>query len=164
VTVVNPVLHSKHRSAALSPDPLPANASFIRLSARDVVESQLPERIVSPKGARLVKPEEWCAFCLQTIDPYIGANPPAVSSAGSEAAARRPRHFWASADPRNARRGFDHRKDHSALCPTSAPSRIRTCGLLLRRESLYPAELSGLVPEKALLSHSRRSSAARARL
>jgi hypothetical protein len=24
-----------------------------------------------------------------------------------------------------------------------APSRIRTCGLLLRRESLYPAELSG---------------------
>ncbi len=28
VTVVNPVLHSKHRSAALSPDPLPANASF----------------------------------------------------------------------------------------------------------------------------------------
>ena len=25
----------------------------------------------------------------------------------------------------------------------SAPSRIRTCGLLLRRESLYPAELSG---------------------
>ncbi|HZK15180.1 MAG TPA: hypothetical protein VFC52_01145 [Solirubrobacterales bacterium] len=31
VTVVNPVLHSKHRSAALSPDPLPANASFIRL-------------------------------------------------------------------------------------------------------------------------------------
>ena len=26
----------------------------------------------------------------------------------------------------------------------NAPSRIRTCGLLLRRESLYPAELSGL--------------------
>jgi hypothetical protein len=26
----------------------------------------------------------------------------------------------------------------------SAPSRIRTCDLLLRRESLYPAELSGL--------------------
>jgi hypothetical protein len=26
-----------------------------------------------------------------------------------------------------------------------APSRIRTCGLLLRRESLYPAELSGPV-------------------
>ena len=25
----------------------------------------------------------------------------------------------------------------------NAPSRIRTCGLLLRRESLYPAELSG---------------------
>jgi hypothetical protein len=28
-------------------------------------------------------------------------------------------------------------------CSTSAPSRIRTCGLLLRRESLCPAELSG---------------------
>ena len=59
VTVVNPVLHSKHRSAALSPDPLPANASFIRLSARDVAECQLPDQIVSPKGARLVKPETW---------------------------------------------------------------------------------------------------------
>lgn len=42
VTVVNPVLHSKHRSAALSPDPLPPNASFIRLSARDVIECQFP--------------------------------------------------------------------------------------------------------------------------
>ncbi len=59
VTVINPVLHSKHRSAALSPDPLPANASFIRLSARDVAKCQFPDRIVSPKGARLVKPEMW---------------------------------------------------------------------------------------------------------
>jgi uncharacterized LabA/DUF88 family protein len=59
VTVVNPVLHSKHRSAALSPDPLPANASFIRLSGRDVAECQFPDQIVSPKGARLVKPEMW---------------------------------------------------------------------------------------------------------
>lgn len=59
VTVVNPVLHSKHRSAALSPDPLPINASFIRLSARDVTECQFPEQIVSPKGARLIKPETW---------------------------------------------------------------------------------------------------------
>jgi hypothetical protein len=59
VTVVNPVLHSKHRSAALSPDPLPANASFIRLSARDVAECRFPDRIVSPKGAPLVKPETW---------------------------------------------------------------------------------------------------------
>jgi hypothetical protein len=32
----------------------------------------------------------------------------------------------------------------SGLVTCSAPSRIRTCGLLLRRESLYPAELSGL--------------------
>lgn len=59
VTVVNPVLHSKHRSAALSPDPLPANASFVRLSARDVAECQFPDQIVSPKGARLNKPEMW---------------------------------------------------------------------------------------------------------
>ena len=59
VTVVNPVLHSKHRSAALSPDPLPANASFVRLSARDIAECQFPDQIVSPKGARLVKPETW---------------------------------------------------------------------------------------------------------
>jgi uncharacterized LabA/DUF88 family protein len=59
VTVVNPVLHSKHRSAALSPDPLPTNASFIRLSARDVTECQLPEQVVSPKGARLIKPDTW---------------------------------------------------------------------------------------------------------
>lgn len=58
VTVVNPVLHSKHRSAALSPDPLPAKASFIRLSARNA-ECQFPDQIVSPKGARLVKPETW---------------------------------------------------------------------------------------------------------
>lgn len=59
VTVVNPVLHSKHRSAALSPDPLPPNASFIRLSARDVTDCQFPEQVVSPKGARLIKPETW---------------------------------------------------------------------------------------------------------
>ena len=31
----------------------------------------------------------------------------------------------------------------SGAAAGSAPSRIRTCGLLLRRESLYPAELSG---------------------
>ena len=59
VTVVNPVLHSKHRSAALSPDPLPSNASFIRLSARDVKECQFPDQVISPKGAKLVKPAAW---------------------------------------------------------------------------------------------------------
>src|SRR6188472_86877 len=32
----------------------------------------------------------------------------------------------------------------SGLTFLHAPNRIRTCGLLLRRESLYPAELSGL--------------------
>jgi hypothetical protein len=41
VTVVNPVLHSKHRSAALSPDPLPANASFIRLSGGSLLKRSL---------------------------------------------------------------------------------------------------------------------------
>jgi hypothetical protein len=59
VTVVNPVLRSKHRSAALSPDPLPPNASFIRLSAHDVKECQFPEGLISPKGAKLVKPAAW---------------------------------------------------------------------------------------------------------
>lgn len=59
VTVVNPVLHSRRRSAALSPDPLPANAAFIQLKAVDVEECQLPGEMRSPKGARLVKPEEW---------------------------------------------------------------------------------------------------------
>jgi hypothetical protein len=59
VTVANPVLHSKHRSAALSPDPLPPNARFIRLSAHDVEECQFPEQVISPKGAKLVKPAGW---------------------------------------------------------------------------------------------------------
>ncbi len=59
VTVVNPVLGSKHRSAALSPDPLPPNARFIRLSAHDVEEWQFAEQVISPKGAKLVKPGSW---------------------------------------------------------------------------------------------------------
>jgi hypothetical protein len=59
VTVVNPVLHSRHRSAALSPDPLPPNARFIRLSAHDVEECQFPAQVISPKGAKLVKPASW---------------------------------------------------------------------------------------------------------
>ncbi|HET7485869.1 MAG TPA: NYN domain-containing protein [Solirubrobacterales bacterium] len=58
VTVVNPVLR-RHRSAALSPDPLPSNARFIRLSARDVEECQFPRQMTSPKGAKLVKPPGW---------------------------------------------------------------------------------------------------------
>lgn len=32
------------------PDPLPTNASFIRLSARDVAECQFPDQIVSPRA------------------------------------------------------------------------------------------------------------------
>ena len=35
------------------------HASFVRLSARDIAECQFPDQIVSPKGARLVKPEAW---------------------------------------------------------------------------------------------------------
>lgn len=51
VTVVNPILDpAKRRSAALSPDPLPTNASFIQLRAIDVEESQFPETVPSPKG------------------------------------------------------------------------------------------------------------------
>jgi Phage integrase family len=36
-----------------------------------------------------------------------------------------------------------HARGTKRLQPANAPSRSRTCGLLLRRESLYPAELSG---------------------
>lgn len=51
VTVINPILAAaKRRSAALSPNPLPANASFIQLRAIDVEESQFPETVISPKG------------------------------------------------------------------------------------------------------------------
>ena len=44
--------------------------------------------------------------------------------------------------------GDDRRALPGAARPLApdAPSRIRTCGLLLRRESLYPAELSGPTP------------------
>jgi hypothetical protein len=39
----------------------------------------------------------------------------------------------------------------TAICPmTNAPTRIRTWGLLLRRESLYPAELSGPIASLGL--------------
>jgi hypothetical protein len=60
VTVINPVLkHRRRRSAALSPTPLPANASFIQLRAKDVLESQFPSELQSPKGATLIKPAVW---------------------------------------------------------------------------------------------------------
>lgn len=58
VTVINPVLRGK-RSAALSPDPLPANASYIRLTAADVERSQFPAQLRSPKGRTLIKPANW---------------------------------------------------------------------------------------------------------
>jgi hypothetical protein len=60
VTVVNPVLkRHKKRSAALSPNPLPSNASFIQLRASDVMQCQFPSEILSPKGAPLIKPTSW---------------------------------------------------------------------------------------------------------
>lgn len=59
VTIVNPVLHRKHRSAALSPYPLPPNASFIRLTARDVRASQFPNELTAATGATLIKPVGW---------------------------------------------------------------------------------------------------------
>jgi hypothetical protein len=61
VTVINPVLkrRGKRRSAALSPDPLPANAAFIQLRAKHVIESQFSDELVSLSGASLVKPSVW---------------------------------------------------------------------------------------------------------
>jgi hypothetical protein len=40
-------------------------------------------------------------------------------------------------------RAVSSSEDRKSLQTANAPSRIRTCGLLLRRESLCPAELSG---------------------
>jgi uncharacterized LabA/DUF88 family protein len=61
VTVINPVLkrRGKKRSAALSPEPLPANAAFIQLRAKHVEECQFPDELTSPKGAALIKPATW---------------------------------------------------------------------------------------------------------
>lgn len=61
VTVVNPVLRrrGKRRNKALSPNPLPPNASFIQIRAKQIEESQFPAEIRSVQGAPLVKPESW---------------------------------------------------------------------------------------------------------
>lgn len=60
VTVINPVLkRRRRRSTALSPEPLPDNASFIQLRAKDVIECQFPVEMRSPKGAVLIKPADW---------------------------------------------------------------------------------------------------------
>jgi len=61
VTVVNPVLkrRGRRRSAALSPNPLPPNAAFLQLRAKHVEECQFPDRLESPKGGILVKPDCW---------------------------------------------------------------------------------------------------------
>jgi hypothetical protein len=60
VTVINPILDPhKRRSAALSPDPLPPNASFLQLKAIDVESSQFPAEMASRKGGKLVKPADW---------------------------------------------------------------------------------------------------------
>ncbi|HMI80622.1 MAG TPA: NYN domain-containing protein [Solirubrobacterales bacterium] len=61
VTVVNPVLRrrGKRRNKALSPEPLPPNASFIQLRARHIEESQFPAEMRSEQGALLAKPPGW---------------------------------------------------------------------------------------------------------
>lgn len=60
VTIINPVLDPrKPRAAALSPNPLPPNASFVQMRAADVESCQFPAEIQSPKGAKLVKPAPW---------------------------------------------------------------------------------------------------------
>lgn len=57
VTVINP--RNSRRSAALSPDPLPENARYIRLSMTDIEESQFSEAVATAAGRELVKPEGW---------------------------------------------------------------------------------------------------------
>lgn len=61
VMVINPVLkrRGKKRNKALSPSPLPRNASFFQLRAKHVEEAQFPEELRSPQGMRLVKPTRW---------------------------------------------------------------------------------------------------------
>jgi hypothetical protein len=61
VTVVNPVLkrRGKRRSKDLSPDPLPANASFIQLKAKHLIHSQFPAEIRTERGPHLRKPVSW---------------------------------------------------------------------------------------------------------
>ncbi|MGN6274512.1 MAG: NYN domain-containing protein [Solirubrobacterales bacterium] len=61
VVVINPILRKRgrRRNKALSPDPLPPNASFIQLRAKQVEESQFPAQIRSRQGATLVKPADW---------------------------------------------------------------------------------------------------------
>lgn len=105
VTVVNPVLHSRHRSAALSPDPLPANASFIRLSTYDVEECQFPDELTSPKGARLVKPPPG-ELEIAAQGRILQAIPLLFRQQGARPPSRRPRHFRVSNGGRaSAQRG-----------------------------------------------------------
>ena len=61
VVVINPVLRQRgrRRNKALSPDPLPPNASFIQLRAKQIEESQFPAQIRSQQGALLTKPAGW---------------------------------------------------------------------------------------------------------
>lgn len=60
VTVINPILKRrwKRRNKALSPDPLPLNASFIQLRAKHIEESQFPAQI-QQRGILLKKPAGW---------------------------------------------------------------------------------------------------------
>jgi hypothetical protein len=60
VTVINPILDPhKKRSAALSPNPLPTNASFIQMRSADLEASELPPELRAKNGGRLTKPTAW---------------------------------------------------------------------------------------------------------
>ncbi|HET7416743.1 MAG TPA: NYN domain-containing protein [Solirubrobacterales bacterium] len=61
LTIINPVLKrpGKRRNKALSPDPLPANASFIQMRAKHVEQAQFPSKLQSRQGTLLEKPASW---------------------------------------------------------------------------------------------------------
>lgn len=58
VTIVNPHPAAR-RSMALSPNPLPANASYIHLRQSDVLASQFPPTLTTASGATITKPGTW---------------------------------------------------------------------------------------------------------
>lgn len=56
VTIINPY---KNRVHALSPDPLPPRASYIRLRQSDLLASQFPSPLRLASGATIRKPPGW---------------------------------------------------------------------------------------------------------
>jgi hypothetical protein len=82
---------------------------------------------MSQENVEIVR-EAWRAFIERGVDGVIEY----YAEGGG---------VWATTGPE----ALNPMRPNSAL-QCDAPSRIRTCGLLLRRESLYPTELSGLTP------------------